>query len=70
MSLHIPVCIVLARSMDPYSRNFTSLLRPLERQLILNLLWLESSIPMSTMSAWVTPEGRKYGRYPPYTQMD
>ncbi|EPT05609.1 hypothetical protein FOMPIDRAFT_1027205 [Fomitopsis schrenkii] len=35
------------------------LLRPLERQLILNLLWLESSIPMSTMSAWVTPEGRK-----------
>ncbi|KAH9943694.1 transcription factor Tfb2-domain-containing protein [Amylocystis lapponica] len=38
------------------------LLRPLERQLIMNLVWLESAIPASTMAAWVTREGKK-----PYT---
>ena len=36
------------------------LLGPLERQLVMNLLWLESAIPASTMLAWVTREGRKY----------
>ncbi|KAH9838443.1 transcription factor Tfb2-domain-containing protein [Rhodofomes roseus] len=35
------------------------LLRPLERQLIMNILWLESATPLSTMSAWVTQEGKK-----------
>ncbi|KAF8442275.1 transcription factor Tfb2-domain-containing protein [Boletus edulis BED1] len=35
------------------------LLGPLERQLVMNLLWLESAIPTSTMTAWVVPEGRK-----------
>ncbi|KZT07609.1 transcription factor Tfb2 [Laetiporus sulphureus 93-53] len=35
------------------------LLNPLERQLVMNLLWLESAIPVSTMSAWVTREGKK-----------
>ncbi|OCH94822.1 transcription factor Tfb2 [Obba rivulosa] len=35
------------------------LLGPLERQLVMNLLWLESAIPVSTMAAWVTREGRK-----------
>ena len=25
----------------------------------MNLLWLESAIPTSTMAAWVVPEGRK-----------
>ncbi|KAI0076179.1 transcription factor Tfb2 [Panus rudis PR-1116 ss-1] len=35
------------------------LLGPLERQLVMNLLWLDSAIPASTMSAWVTREGRK-----------
>ncbi|KAI0951367.1 hypothetical protein AcW1_008425 [Taiwanofungus camphoratus] len=35
------------------------LLRPLERQLVMNLLWLESAAPVSTMSAWVTRDGRK-----------
>ncbi|KIJ62840.1 hypothetical protein HYDPIDRAFT_176279 [Hydnomerulius pinastri MD-312] len=35
------------------------LLGPLERQLIMNLLWLESAIQVSTMAAWVVPEGRK-----------
>ncbi|KIJ14446.1 hypothetical protein PAXINDRAFT_135073 [Paxillus involutus ATCC 200175] len=35
------------------------LLGPLERQLIMNLLWLESAIPVTTMVAWVVPEGRK-----------
>ncbi|KAI0342925.1 transcription factor Tfb2 [Trametopsis cervina] len=35
------------------------LLGPLERQLVMNLLWLESAIPVSTMAAWVTQEGQK-----------
>ncbi|KAI9057330.1 transcription factor Tfb2 [Trametes sanguinea] len=35
------------------------LLRPLERQLVMNLLWLDLSIPPSTMAAWVTREGKK-----------
>ncbi|THH17077.1 hypothetical protein EW146_g3684 [Bondarzewia mesenterica] len=35
------------------------LLAPLERQIIMNLLWLESSIPSSTMSSWVFLESRK-----------
>ncbi|KAI6165775.1 transcription factor Tfb2-domain-containing protein [Pisolithus thermaeus] len=35
------------------------LLGPLERQLIMNLLWLESAIPVSTMAAWVIPDGKK-----------
>lgn len=32
------------------------LLDPLERQLVMNLLWLESAIPASTMAAWVARE--------------
>ncbi|KAL1949412.1 hypothetical protein VTO73DRAFT_8293 [Trametes versicolor] len=35
------------------------LLRPLERQLVMNLLWLDLPIPPSTMAAWVTREGKK-----------
>ncbi|KAF9815821.1 hypothetical protein IEO21_04333 [Rhodonia placenta] len=35
------------------------LMRPLERQLIMNLLWLESPIPVSMMASWITREGRK-----------
>ena len=35
------------------------LLGPLERQIVMNLLWLESSIPASTMAAWVSHEVRK-----------
>ncbi|KAF5327195.1 hypothetical protein D9619_004975 [Psilocybe cf. subviscida] len=35
------------------------LLAPLERQIIMNLLWLESAIPASTMAAWVMRESRK-----------
>ena len=34
------------------------LLDPISRQLIMNLLWLESAIPASTMQAWVTREGK------------
>ncbi|KAM5530864.1 hypothetical protein V8D89_015449 [Ganoderma adspersum] len=34
------------------------LLQPLERQVVMNLLWLETPIPGSTMAAWVTREGR------------
>ncbi|KAF9460342.1 transcription factor Tfb2-domain-containing protein [Collybia nuda] len=36
------------------------LLGSLERQLIMNLLWLESAIPASTMAAWVVRDGKKY----------
>jgi len=36
------------------------LLRPLERQIIFNLLWLEVPIPSSTIASWVTKEGIKY----------
>ncbi|KAH7920231.1 transcription factor Tfb2 [Leucogyrophana mollusca] len=35
------------------------LLGPLERQLVMNLLWLESAIPVNTMAVWVVPEGKK-----------
>ncbi|RPD60017.1 transcription factor Tfb2 [Lentinus tigrinus ALCF2SS1-7] len=35
------------------------LLRPLERQLVMNLLWLEMPVPASTMAAWVTREGKR-----------
>lgn len=35
------------------------LLAPLERQIVMNLLWLESAIPASTMSAWVVREGKQ-----------
>ncbi|GJE85551.1 transcription factor Tfb2 [Phanerochaete sordida] len=35
------------------------LLGPLERQIVMNLLWLESAIPASTMAAWVSHEVRK-----------
>ncbi|CCM04320.1 uncharacterized protein FIBRA_06491 [Fibroporia radiculosa] len=34
------------------------LLQPLQRQLVMNLLWLETAVPVSTMFAWVTREGR------------
>ncbi|KAI0247039.1 transcription factor Tfb2 [Lactifluus subvellereus] len=34
------------------------LLGAVERQLVMNLLWLESSIPISTMSSWVTKDGK------------
>lgn len=39
--------------------KFYRLLAPLERQIIMNLLWLESAIPASTMAAWVMRESRK-----------
>jgi len=35
------------------------LLAPLERQIVMNLLWLDSAIPASTMAAWVIREGKK-----------
>jgi hypothetical protein len=40
------------------------LLGAVERQLVMNLLWLESSIPTATMSSWVTKEGKTWGPYP------
>ncbi|KAI4525460.1 transcription factor Tfb2 [Schizophyllum commune Loenen D] len=35
------------------------LLGPLERQIVMNLLWLESAVPVSTMGAWVVREHQK-----------
>ncbi|EJF64723.1 transcription factor Tfb2 [Dichomitus squalens LYAD-421 SS1] len=35
------------------------LLQPLERQIVMNLLWLETPIPGATMAAWVTREGKR-----------
>ncbi|KAF5377485.1 hypothetical protein D9615_005117 [Tricholomella constricta] len=35
------------------------LLAPLERQLVMSLLWLESAIPASMMAAWVVHEGKQ-----------
>ncbi|TFK68236.1 transcription factor Tfb2 [Pluteus cervinus] len=35
------------------------LLAPLERQLVMNLLWLEAPINLSTMGSWVVPECKK-----------
>ncbi|KAK7466318.1 RNA polymerase II transcription factor B 52 kDa subunit [Stygiomarasmius scandens] len=35
------------------------LLTAVERQIVMNILWLESAIPLSTMAAWVTVEGKK-----------
>lgn len=35
------------------------LLGPLERQVVMNILWLDASIPASTMSSWVARDGKK-----------
>ncbi|GLB36471.1 hypothetical protein LshimejAT787_0307590 [Lyophyllum shimeji] len=35
------------------------LLGPLERQLVMSLLWLESSVPPSVMAGWVIREGKQ-----------
>ncbi|KAF8921182.1 transcription factor Tfb2 [Mucidula mucida] len=35
------------------------LVSPLERQLIMNLLWLEAAVPSSTMAAWVVRQYKK-----------
>ncbi|KAJ7036826.1 transcription factor Tfb2-domain-containing protein [Mycena alexandri] len=35
------------------------LLAPLQQQIVMNLLWLESAIPSSTMAAWVVREGKR-----------
>ena len=44
--------------------SYYRLLGPLERQMVMNLLWLDSAIPASTVVAWVTREGRKYVQLP------
>ncbi|GBE88578.1 RNA polymerase II transcription factor B subunit 2 [Sparassis crispa] len=65
---HILLTFLQSQSQNTLSRLYQRpssclsifrLLRPLERQLITNLLWLESAIPVSTMGAWVTRDGRK-----------
>ncbi|VDB84710.1 unnamed protein product [Peniophora sp. CBMAI 1063] len=35
------------------------LLDPLSRQIVMNLLWLDSSMPITTMLSWITMEGQE-----------
>lgn len=49
-------CYTSANTLDRLRR----LLGPLERQIVMNLLWLESAIPAATMAAWVPQESRQY----------
>ena len=57
MSFHLPVGISLC-DRDVVTRLTTihRLLAPLERQITMNLLWLESAIATQAMSAWVIRE--------------
>jgi len=41
-----------------------SLLGAVERQLVMNLLWLDSPIQTSIMSSWVTKEGKAWAPLP------
>lgn len=61
MSLYIPVNnrIALRGCLFLTVIAASRLLRPLERQLVMNLLWLEAAVPASTMAAWVTREGKR-----------
>lgn len=43
-----------------FTTNFWRLLGPIERQIIMNLLWLDSSLPAATFDAWITKDGREY----------
>ena len=58
MSFRISVCSSTTSPFWTCSNTTLSLLGAVERQLVMNLLWLESSIPISTMSSWVTKEGK------------
>jgi transcription initiation factor TFIIH subunit 4 len=37
------------------------LISPFERQLVMNLLWLELPLETKMVTSWVTLEGRRYG---------
>lgn len=39
------------------------LLRPLERQLVMNLLWLEGSIKLFLLTSWAKPEAEQCVRF-------
>lgn len=60
MSFHIPVGISFQVTGYRNSSNDDTyrLLAPLERQIIMNLLWLESAIATHAMSAWVIRESK------------
>lgn len=65
MSIRLPVrsscCILDIVKYKPVSCLIhRRLLAPLERQIVMNLLWLESSIPAATMAVWVYRDGKKY----------
>lgn len=61
MSRPVPVdSTFLTHSVISFSnRNLDRLLAPVERQVVMSLLWLESAIPQSTMNNWVNREGKK-----------
>lgn len=68
---HLHVCVSLGSCSAPVwskwnwlTREVTvprvlRLLGPLERQIVMNILWLDASIPAPTMSSWVVREGKK-----------
>lgn len=62
MSLHFPVNSI-AQCSILYSDLNIRLLDSLERQLAMNLLWLDSAIAQTTLGAWIYQEKKKYGFY-------
>ncbi len=60
VSRPVPVDLTLAHGVISVSdRTLDRLLAPVERQIVMSLLWLESAIPQSTMNNWVNREGKK-----------
>jgi hypothetical protein len=63
MSINISVDSTQFTIFHDLIKQKNRLLAPLERQIVMNLLWLESPIHASTMAAWIIREGKKYCRY-------
>lgn len=66
MSLHFPVNTTAQYSILHSNVNIR-LLDSLERQLAMNLLWLDSAIAQTTLGVWIYQEKKKYG---PHAQFD
>lgn len=47
-----------------HSHIIQRLLGAVERQIVMNLLWLDLPFPTSTMSSWVTKEGKAWASHP------
>jgi hypothetical protein len=58
MPFHISVGLNMCQVLWDVLIQTKSLLGAVERQLVMNLLWLELPIQTSTMSSWVTKEGK------------